>query len=92
MRRRLKGMGWLRAVRWACDPADGGGRRAPEFRQWAAPAAVNWAWKVFMATKKTKTAESEETQRDAPEGPVIDSMGGTIKKMVARGKERGYIT
>ncbi len=45
-----------------------------------------------MATKKTKAAESEETQRDAPEGPVIDSMGATIKKMVARGKERGYIT
>ncbi|MCH9051675.1 MAG: RNA polymerase sigma factor RpoD [Proteobacteria bacterium] len=45
-----------------------------------------------MATKKTKTAESEETQRDAPEGPVIDSMGATIKKMVARGKERGYVT
>ncbi|MCZ6744537.1 MAG: hypothetical protein O7D31_07655, partial [Alphaproteobacteria bacterium] len=45
-----------------------------------------------MATKKTKTAESEETQRDAPEGPVIDAMGATIKKMVARGKERGYIT
>ncbi|MCH8097719.1 MAG: RNA polymerase sigma factor RpoD [Proteobacteria bacterium] len=45
-----------------------------------------------MATKKTKTGESEETQRDAPEGPVIDGMGATIKKMVARGKERGYIT
>ena len=47
-----------------------------------------------MATKKTKakTAESEETQRDVPEGPVIDSMGATIKKMVARGKERGYVT
>ena len=45
-----------------------------------------------MATKKTKTAESEETQRDAPEGPVIDAMGATIKKMVARGKERGYVT
>ena len=45
-----------------------------------------------MATKKTKTAESEETQREAPEGPVIDAMGATIKKMVARGKERGYIT
>ena len=46
-----------------------------------------------MATKKkTKAAEREETQRDAPEGPVIDAMGAAIKKMVARGKERGYIT
>ncbi len=45
-----------------------------------------------MATKKTKTGESEETQRDVPEGPVIDAMGATIKKMVARGKERGYVT
>jgi RNA polymerase primary sigma factor len=47
-----------------------------------------------MATKKkkAKTADSEETQRDGPEGPVIDAMAATIKKMVVRGKERGYVT
>ncbi|MEE8622558.1 MAG: sigma-70 family RNA polymerase sigma factor, partial [Alphaproteobacteria bacterium] len=45
-----------------------------------------------MATKNPKTAEAEDTQEDAPEGPVIDSLGAAIKKMVGRGKERGYIT
>jgi RNA polymerase primary sigma factor len=50
-----------------------------------------------MATKKqqTKVAEtpSDEAQDETtPEGPVIDSLGATIKKMLAKGKERGYVT
>ncbi len=45
-----------------------------------------------MATKTATTTETEETQDVAPEGPVIDSMGAAIKKMVAKGKEQGYIT
>ncbi|MEE9249627.1 MAG: RNA polymerase sigma factor RpoD [Alphaproteobacteria bacterium] len=45
-----------------------------------------------MVTKNPKTAEVEETQEEAPEGPVIDSLGAAIKKIVGRGKERGYIT
>jgi RNA polymerase primary sigma factor len=48
-----------------------------------------------MAAKKQakQTENSEETQDEAtPEGPVIDALGATIKKMLARGKERGYVT
>ncbi|MGE5538152.1 MAG: RNA polymerase sigma factor RpoD [Gemmatimonas sp.] len=46
-----------------------------------------------MATKE-KQAETEETTEEAagPEAPVLDSLGASIKKMLARGKERGYIT
>jgi RNA polymerase primary sigma factor len=40
-----------------------------------------------------KTAEADDTQEEAtPEGPVIDALGATIKKMLAKGKERGYVT
>jgi RNA polymerase primary sigma factor len=50
-----------------------------------------------MATKKqqTKVAETpndEAQDETTPEGPVIDSLGATIKKMLAKGKERGYVT
>jgi RNA polymerase primary sigma factor len=47
---------------------------------------------AVKATENTK--EKEEAQDEAaPEGgPVIDSLGATIKKMLARGKERGYVT
>jgi RNA polymerase primary sigma factor len=46
-----------------------------------------------MATKE-KQAEAEDTTEEAagPEAPVLDSLGASIKKMLARGKERGYIT
>ena len=49
-----------------------------------------------MATSKKQskaTENTEESQEEAtPEGPVIDSLGATIKKMLAKGKERGYVT
>ena len=51
-----------------------------------------------MATKvatnnQKKAAENEDSQDETtPEGPVIDSLGATIKKMLAKGKERGYVT
>ncbi len=51
-----------------------------------------------MATKtkkQTKATENTDDSSDdaAPEGgPVIDSLGATIKKMLAKGKERGYVT
>jgi RNA polymerase primary sigma factor len=46
-----------------------------------------------MATKE-KQAEADETTEEAagPEAPVLDSLGASIKKMIARGKERGYVT
>jgi RNA polymerase primary sigma factor len=45
-----------------------------------------------MATKAANTAEATENREEAAEGPLIDATAATIKKMVARGKERGYVT
>ena len=45
-----------------------------------------------MATKAASTAEVSERQEDTPDGPVLDSLSANVKKMVARGKERGYVT
>ncbi|MDP6121616.1 MAG: RNA polymerase sigma factor RpoD [Rhodospirillales bacterium] len=45
-----------------------------------------------MATKATSTAEVSERQEDTPDSPLLDSLSANVKKMVARGKERGYIT
>ena len=46
-----------------------------------------------MATKAaTNTAEAPETREEAAEAPLLDSVAAAIKKMVARGKERGYVT
>ena len=45
-----------------------------------------------MATKATSTAEVSERQEDTPDNPLLDSLSANVKKMVARGKERGYIT
>ncbi len=60
----------------------------------AAPGSMQRV-KGYMATKKPAKANesAEETQDEpTPEGPVIDSLGATIKKMLAKGKERGYVT
>jgi RNA polymerase primary sigma factor len=47
-----------------------------------------------MATKEKQAETTEETTEETPgpEAPVLDSLGASIKKMIARGKERGYIT
>ena len=45
-----------------------------------------------MASKATNTADVAETQEEPIEGPLLDTLGIAVKKMVARGKERGYIT
>ena len=42
---------------------------------------------------KTATAsETAETREDVAETPLLDMVAAAIKKMVARGKERGYLT
>ena len=43
-----------------------------------------------MATKSTAAAESNESQE--PEGQLLDEAGQAVKKLLAKGKERGYIT
>src|SRR6185312_245248 len=45
-----------------------------------------------MAGKSAGTAESPEGREEAAEAPLLDAVAATIKKMVARGKERGYLT
>ena len=45
-----------------------------------------------MAGKAANVAEVPEAREDAAEAPLLDSLAAAIKKMVARGKERGYVT
>ena len=46
-----------------------------------------------MATKAAvKPAEPAETRSDAPDAPLIDSTSSAIKKLLLKGKERGFVT
>jgi RNA polymerase primary sigma factor len=45
-----------------------------------------------MAGKSANTAEAPEVREEAVEAPLLDTIAASIKKMVARGKERGYVT
>jgi RNA polymerase primary sigma factor len=45
-----------------------------------------------MATKPTTTAEAGEATEESGDSPLLDTLGAAVKKMVARGKERGYVT
>ena len=45
-----------------------------------------------MASKAAGAAEATETRDEAAEAPLLDTVAGAIKKMVARGRERGYVT
>src|SRR5215475_12438078 len=45
-----------------------------------------------MVSKAANTAEVTETREEAAEAPLLDSVAAAIKRMLARGKERGYLT
>ena len=45
-----------------------------------------------MATKPQNTAETSEGQEENLDGPLLDALGVAVKKMVTRGRERGYVT
>ena len=45
-----------------------------------------------MASKVASVADTAETREDAAEAPLLDQIAIAIKKMVLRGKERGYLT
>ena len=45
-----------------------------------------------MASKATNAADVSESQEEHLDGPLLDNLGIAVKKMVARGKERGYVT
>jgi RNA polymerase primary sigma factor len=47
-----------------------------------------------MATKTATVAQPEttETRDEGPDAPLLDTLGAELKKLVQRGKERGYVT
>ncbi|NQV55899.1 MAG: RNA polymerase sigma factor RpoD, partial [Rhodospirillales bacterium] len=45
-----------------------------------------------MATKANATAEKERTKGEASDAPLLDKLNAEVKKMMAAGKERGYVT
>ena len=46
-----------------------------------------------MATKPQQTpGEQPEKTEDAPDSPLLDTLGAEVKKLIAKGKERGYVT
>ena len=45
-----------------------------------------------MASKAASTAEATENRDEAAEAPLLDTVAAAIKKMLARGRERGYVT
>ena len=45
-----------------------------------------------MATKAANTAEVNESREDSADTVLVDSLQAAVKKLFARGKERGYVT
>jgi RNA polymerase primary sigma factor len=45
-----------------------------------------------MATKANENAEAAESRDESSDGPLMDSMSAAVKKMIAKAKERGYVT
>src|SRR5260221_8123148 len=47
-----------------------------------------------MATKTATVSEPEasETRDEGPDAPLLDTLGAELKKLVQKGKERGYVT
>ncbi|MDE2514050.1 MAG: RNA polymerase sigma factor RpoD, partial [Alphaproteobacteria bacterium] len=45
-----------------------------------------------MATKTNSTSETPEAREEAADAPLLDTVSAAIKKMVAKGKDRGYVT
>ncbi|TVR97944.1 MAG: RNA polymerase sigma factor RpoD [Rhodospirillales bacterium] len=45
-----------------------------------------------MSNKATTGAEIAQAPEDSADSPLLDSLGAGIKKMISRGKERGFVT
>ena len=45
-----------------------------------------------MATKSTAAAEKPTRQEETTDSPLLDTLGAAVKKMLAKGKERGFVT
>ncbi len=45
-----------------------------------------------MATKVATTADTTEARDDTGDGPLLDNVGQTVKRLMGKAKERGYVT
>ncbi|MBI5121594.1 MAG: RNA polymerase sigma factor RpoD [Rhodospirillales bacterium] len=45
-----------------------------------------------MAKQAAQTTENQEATEDSQDSPLLDTLGAAVKRMVAKGKERGYVT
>jgi len=45
-----------------------------------------------MAKNASKTAKPAAENEESGDGPLLDSLGAAVKKMVAKGKEKGFVT
>ncbi len=41
---------------------------------------------------KAQASETRESREESTDSPLLDTMGAAVKNMVAKGKERGYVT
>ncbi|MGZ8996851.1 MAG: RNA polymerase sigma factor region1.1 domain-containing protein, partial [Rhodospirillales bacterium] len=45
-----------------------------------------------MSIKAQSVAEVSDSKNEQSDGPLLDSLGSGVKRMITRGKERGYVT
>jgi len=45
-----------------------------------------------MTDKETEAEDITPAQDETSDSPLLDTLGAAVKKMIARGKERGYVT
>src|SRR3954464_2865620 len=46
----------------------------------------------LMSTKVKAAVAAPPTREDAADSPLMDNMAAAVKKMVTRGRERGFVT
>jgi RNA polymerase primary sigma factor len=62
------------------------------FGEQAARSAANTTHRVGRMAQKAANSSEETASQDEADGPLLDGVVAAVKKLVARGKERGYIT
>ena len=45
-----------------------------------------------MAKAATAAVQTQASQEDGGDSPLIDTLGGAVKTMITQGKEKGYVT
>src|SRR4051812_30463620 len=48
--------------------------------------------RIGMASKVANGTDTVENRDEAVEGALLDTLSAAVKKLVARGRERGYVT